>query len=151
MLSAQHLARAGHWPAGEARGSVTLSYDDRHRRRVRLNSDAGEPFLLDLPQAEVLGAGDGLQLSDGSWLLVKAAAEMLIEVTAEPALLLRLAWHIGNRHLPAQIEERRILIRDDHVIAAMLEGLGGRLRRISAPFTPERGAYASAAPHHHEH
>jgi urease accessory protein len=153
MLSACHLARAGDWPAAEARDSVTLPYHDRHRRRLGLTSDAGEPFLLDLPRADVLGAGDGLQLSDGRWLLVKAAPEALIEVTAaDPELLLRLAWHLGNRHLPVQIEQSRILIREDHVIAAMLEGLGARLRRLSAPFTPERGAYAGApAQHHHDH
>ena len=151
MLRADHIARAGHWPAARARGTVTLAYDDRHRRRLRLSSDAGEPFLLDLPQAAVLGEGDGIALSDGSWLAVKAAPERLIEVTApDPALLLRLGWHLGNRHLPTQIEASRILIRDDHVIAAMLEGLGARLRRIEAPFTPERGAYA-AAPHGHHH
>ena len=149
MLRAARIDRAGQWPRERARGTVTLGYDDRHRRRLRLESDAGEPFLLDLPRAGVLEEGDGLALSDGSWLAVQAAPEALIEVTASSAeMLTRLAWHIGNRHLPAQLEGSRILIRDDHVIAAMLEGLGARLRRIDAPFTHERGAYA-AAPHNH--
>jgi urease accessory protein len=152
MLRAERIDRAGQWPRERARGTVTLGYDDRHRRRVRLESDAGEPFLLDLPRTGVLEEGDGLALSDGSWLAVQAAAEALIEVTASsPALLTCLAWHIGNRHLPAQLEGGRILIRDDHVIAAMLEGLGARLRRIAAPFTPERGAYAAQPQHHHDH
>jgi urease accessory protein len=143
MLRAIRVEPAGHWPRKEARSTVTLAYDDRHRRRLRLASDAGETFLLDLPQASVLGEGDGLALSDGTWLAVKAAAEALLEVTADDAALLaRLAWHIGNRHLPAQIEERRILIREDAVIAQMLDGLGARLRRVTAPFSPERGAYA---------
>ncbi len=151
MLSAERIERAGHWPRDEARGTVTLGYDDRHRRRLQLLSDAGEPFLLDLPRAFVLREGDGLALSDGSWLRVKAAPEPLIEVTAaSPDLLARLAWHIGNRHLPAQIEPGRLLIRDDHVIAAMLVGLGASLRRIEAPFSPEAGAY-DAAPHRHSH
>jgi urease accessory protein len=151
MLRALRIERVGQWPREQARGTVTLAYDNRHRRRLRLASDAGEPFLLDLPRAGVLEDGDGLALSDGSWLAVQAAPEALIEVTASsPALLLRLAWHIGNRHLPAQLEGGRLLIRDDHVIAAMLEGLGARLRRIEAPFTPERGAYA-AEPHRHDH
>jgi urease accessory protein len=153
MLRATRLAHADHWPSAEARGTVTLAFDDRHRRRLRLATDAGEPFLLDLPRAEALEEGDGLALSDGSWLRVKAAPEALIEVTAaSPALLLRLAWHLGNRHLPAQIEPDRILIRDDHVIAAMLEGLGARLRRLDAPFSPERGAYHDGHAHaHHDH
>jgi urease accessory protein len=143
MLRATHVEHPGQWPRHEARGTVTLAYDDRHRRRLRLATDAGEAFLLDLPQASVLAEGDGLVLSDGTWLAVKAAPEALIEVTAGSAhLLVRLAWHIGNRHLPAQLEEGRILIRDDAVIAAMLEGLGARLRRVTAPFAPEGGAYA---------
>ena len=152
MLRASHVARAGQWPSGAARGTVTLGYDDRHRRRLRLTSDAGEAFLLDLPRAGVLEEGDGIALSDGTWLRVKAAPEALLEVTAaSPALLLRLAWHLGNRHLPAQIDPHRILIRDDYVIAAMLEGLGARLARVEAPFTPERGAYAGEHDHSHEH
>jgi urease accessory protein len=152
MLRALRIERAGQWPRAHARGTVTLAYDDRHRRRLRLASDAGEPFVLDLPRTDVLEEGDGLALSDGSWLAVKAAPEALIEVTAaSPELLTRLAWHIGNRHLPAQIERARILIRDDHVIAAMLAGLGAQLRRIDAPFTPEGGAYAAEPRHHHDH
>ena len=152
MLRAERVERAGHWPRAEARGTVTLGFDDRHRRRLLLASDAGEPFLLDLPRAFVLGEGDGLALSDGSWLAVKAAPEPLLEVmAASPALLARLAWHIGNRHLPAQIERDRLLIRDDHVIAAMLEGLGAQLRRVNAPFSPESGAYDAAPDRHHHH
>jgi urease accessory protein len=152
MLRASHVERAGQWPSGAARGTVTLAYDDRHRRRLRLTSDDGEAFLLDLPRAGVLEEGDGIALSDGTWLRVKAAPEALLAVTAaSPALLLRLAWHLGNRHLPAQIEAERILIRADHVIAAMLEGLGAQLAPIEAPFTPERGAYAGEHDHSHEH
>jgi urease accessory protein len=134
---------------------TTLTFDDRHRRRVQLSSDAGEPFLLDLQRPVVLEEGDGIALSDGTWFAVKAAPETLLEVTAaDAASLTRLAWHLGNRHLPAQIEAERILIRDDHVIAAMIEGLGGQVRRIEAPFTPERGAYETANTghdHHHDH
>jgi urease accessory protein len=151
MLRAEHIERTGHWPREHARGTVTLGYDDRHRRRFRLTSDAGEPFLLDLPRTSVLEDGDGIALSDGTWLAVKAAPEALIEITAAtPELLMRLAWHIGNRHLPAQLETHRILMRDDHVVAAMLEGLGARLRRIEAPFAPERGAYDTDS-HGHDH
>ena len=151
MLRAERIERMGHWPREQARSTVTLGYDDRHRRRLRLTSDAGEAFLLDLPQVSVLEDGDGLLLSDGTWLAVKAAPEALIEITAAtPVLLTRLAWHIGNRHLPAQIEAQRILIRDDHVIAAMLEGLGAKLRRVEVPFAPEGGAYGGDS-HRHEH
>jgi len=150
MLRASEIRAAGHWPHAELRGTATLDYDARHRRRVRLLTDDGVPFLLDLPQVRVLNAGDGLALSDGTWIEVKAAPEPLLEVrAATPELLMRLAWHLGNRHLPTAIEPDRLLIREDHVIAQMLEGLGATVRKIAAPFTPEGGAYSAA--HHHEH
>jgi urease accessory protein len=150
MHRATRAERAGHWPQDRAEGVATLAYDDRHRRRVRLATDAGEEFLLDLPHALSLEDGDGLLLDDGRWIAVRAAVEGLIEVTADPALLTRLAWHLGNRHLPARIEPRRILIRSDHVIADMLSKLGATLRFIEAPFTPERGAYDDSRGHTHE-
>jgi urease accessory protein len=156
MLRALRVERDGQWPRDKARGTVTLAFDDRHRRRFALTSDAGECFLLDLPRAVVLGAGDGLALDDGSWLEVRPADEALLEVRETSVeLLCRLAWHIGNRHLPAEFHLDRIRLRDDHVIAAMLEGLGARIQRIVAPFTPERGAYDEAARDHvgedHDH
>ncbi len=151
MQRATRAERAGRWPEARAAGTVTLAYDDRHRRRVRLETDTGEVFLLDLAKAVALNDGDGLQLDDGRWLSVRAAPEALIEVTAEPTLLARLAWHLGNRHLSARIEPHRILIRRDHVIADMLSKLGATLRFIEAPFTPERGAYDDAHGHSHEH
>jgi urease accessory protein len=150
MRRAARLEHKGRWPREAKRGSVTLAYDERHRRRLRLVTDAGEAFLLDLERAAVLEEGDGLALDDGSWIEVKAAAEPLVEITAaDPHLLARLAWHLGNRHLPAQFLADRILIREDHVIVEMLTGLGATLRFIAAPFTPERGAYDSGAAHHH--
>ena len=83
---------------------------------------------------------------------MRAAPEALVEVTADqPGLLVRLAWHLGNRHLPARVEAARILIREDHVIADMLRGLGARLRHVNEPFTPERGAYDGGHGHHHDH
>jgi len=152
MRRATRVEHAGHWPRNEAAGTVTLAYDERHRRRLRLTTDAGEAFLLDLERATVLEAGDGLTLDDGRWIEVKAAPEALVEVTAADAGLLgRLAWHLGNRHLPARIEPARILIREDHVICDMLRGLGARLRHVSEPFTPERGAYDSGHGHGRGH
>ncbi len=153
MLTATRTERAGRWPVERTAGSVTLAYHDRHRRRVRLTTDAGEAFLLDLPRAVALEEGDGLALSDGRWLAVHAAPEALVEVTAADATLLgRLAWHLGNRHMPARIEAGRILIREDHVICDMLAQLGAVLRSIRAPFSPERGAYDGASSHrYHDH
>ena len=131
---------------------MTLAFDDRHRRRITLTSDQGEPFLLDLPEASVLEEGDGLAMSDGTWLRVRAAAETLIEVTAPtPEQLARLAWHLGNRHLPVQIDAEALLIREDAVIADMLRGLGATVRVIAAPFSPERGAYDDSRGYDHSH
>jgi urease accessory protein len=141
---------ASAWPSAEAAGSLTLDYHTRHRRRIRLTTDAGAELLLDLPKAVAMAHGDGLLLDDGRWLCVKAAAEALIEVRADdPARLARIAWHIGNRHTPAQIAGEAIRIRPDHVLEAMVAGLGGLMTRIEAPFQPEGGAYAGGGGHGH--
>src|ERR1043166_6324808 len=93
----------GHWPDEAALDSVTLPYLDRHRRRIRLVADSGTPFLLDLARAQHLAEGDGLELDNGTYTRVRAAAEPVIEIeAATPTALLRIAWHIGNRHLPVQ-------------------------------------------------
>lgn len=149
MLKATSVIPAGRWPAAECRASVTLAHHDRHRRRIRLTADDGAAFLLDLPEATVLRHGDGLQLENGGgYIEVRAAPEPLVEVRAPtPALLARLAWHLGNRHLPAEIHADRILIRDDHVIVDMLKGLGAAVQAVEAPFDPEGGAYGQ---HNHD-
>ncbi len=145
----------GHWPEEAAIDRVTLTFVDRHRRRLRLVADSGTPFLLDLARVQHLADGDGLELDNGGYVRVGAAPERVIEIEADtPGDLLRIAWHLGNRHLPVQAVEGRLRIRDDHVIAAMIEGLGGRLSRLQAPFDPETGAYAGAEQamsHGHDH
>jgi urease accessory protein len=140
----------GQWPEEAAVDSVTLAFLDRHRRRIRLVADSGTPFLLDLPRAQHLAEGDGLELDNGGYLRVRAAPEPVIEIAADSAPdLLRIAWHLGNRHLPLQVLEDRLRLRADHVIAAMIEGLGGHVTWAQAPFDPEIGAYAGVA-HTHE-
>jgi urease accessory protein len=139
----------GEWPEDAAVDTVTLAYLDRHRRRLRLVADSGETFLLDLPRARHLVEDDGLELDTGGYLRVRAAAELVFEIeTSDPTVLLRIAWHLGNRHLPLQIAGERLRIRADHVIAQMVIGLGGRITRLEASFDPEIGAYAVGA---HEH
>jgi urease accessory protein len=141
----------GHWPSAAALDTVTLTYVDRHRRRIRLAADSGESFLLDLAQAHHLTDGDGLELDSGGFIGVRAAPEPIFDIEAsDRAALLRIAWHLGNRHLPLQVTGERLRIRADHVIADMVTGLGGRITRLDAPFDPEIGAYARTA-HHHEH
>lgn len=127
--------------------SITLDSESRYRRRITLKGDKGTEFLLDLPEAAVIGNGDGLELEDGRVVIVRAAEEALTEVkAATPHQLLKLAWHIGNRHIPAEIQPDRILIRPDHVIAEMLVGLGATVRDVRTQFLPEGGAYA----HNHD-
>ncbi|MEN0073009.1 MAG: urease accessory protein UreE [Paracraurococcus sp.] len=149
----QILPRGG-WVERTAKHVVTLDFDDRFRRRRRYVAQDGFAFLLDLEAAVALRDGDGLLLEEGGVILVRAAPEPLVEVrAATPERLMRLAWHLGNRHLPTEIGADRLLIRDDHVIAAMLRGLGAELQRVNAPFNPEGGAYDehNRQPGHHHH
>lgn len=131
---------------------ITLDQIDRHRRRFRMQSDGGITFLLDLPDARLLQHGEGLLLSDGRVIEVRASPEPLYEITGhDERHLLSLAWQIGNRHLAADISAKRIRIRRDAVIKAMLEGLGAGVAEIEAPFNPEGGAYGDAHANHHHH
>jgi urease accessory protein len=145
---------AGGWVERTARDTVTLDFDDRFRRRRRYVGAKGLAFLLDLEEAVALRDGDGLLLEQGGVVLVRAAPEPLVEISAEtPERLARLAWHLGNRHLPTEIRAETLLIRDDHVIVAMLRGLGARVEQVDAPFNPEGGAYGehNRQPGHHHH
>ena len=115
---ATEVLRAGTWPEAEARDAVLVDFDDRFRRRKLYTGQGGLAFLLDLPEAMVLREGDGLALATGGFVRVKAAPEPLVEITAKDhEHFARIAWHLGNRHLPTQIDGERLLIRDDHVIA----------------------------------
>jgi len=135
-----------HTHHGEDR--VTLSYDARFLRRKVLTSDSGARFLVDLEQTTSLDRGDAFALDDGRRIEVVPAAEALLDVRGD---LTRLAWHIGNRHMPCQIEANRLLIQRDHVIRAMLETLGATLAEVEEAFTPEGGAYGHGRTHSHAH
>ena len=140
--------RAGAW-TGAAFDVAVLDHQARHVRRRVLRLAHEDEVLVDFPAAVLLGHGDALVMEDGRLAEVISAEEELLEVTAHSAAeLSQLCWHIGNRHLAAQIEERRILILRDHVIKAMLEGLGAHVHEVSEPFHPMRGAYSG---HGHAH
>jgi urease accessory protein len=133
---------AGLWPKDQAADVLTLDFDSRHRRRIRLTTDRGEDVLLNLPKAVAMAVGDGLQLDDRRWLRVEAAPETLIEVRhKDPSRLVCLAWHLGNRHLPTEFRDQALRIRPDDVIEDMLHELGADLATIRAPFQPAGGAY----------
>jgi urease accessory protein len=147
-MRAQSVQRRGLW-LGLPVDKVTLDYEERCRRRIAMTGDGGLAFLLDLAAATTLKEGDALVLEDGRFVEVKAKPEDLLEIRGrDPLHLMTLAWHLGNRHLAAQIEVERILIRHDRVIAHMLEHQGARLRQVREPFNPEGGAYAQ---HGHGH
>ena len=141
MMRAAHVKPQHSWSEAPA-DTVVLDFDDRHRRRMAMTGTRGLEFLLDLEHAVALRGGDALVLDDGRMVEVIAAPEPLIEIKGrDPQHLVRLAWHLGNRHLPTQITPRALRIRRDHVIAEMLKGLGARILDIEAPFDPEGGAY----------
>jgi urease accessory protein len=150
MIRATKVFASSEW-SHVATDRVVLDHDGRHRRRLALTGEGGTEFLLDLPEAVALRDGDGLLLEDGRIVEVKAAPETLSEVRGkDPDHLLRLAWHLGNRHLPTQILRDRLLIRHDHVIDDMLRGLGASVTTVKAPFDPEGGAYGGQG-HSHDH
>jgi urease accessory protein len=156
MLRAHKIVPSGHW-SGPPADTVVLDFDARYRRRVTMTGVGGLEFLLDLAEAAMLRGGDGLRLEDGRVVEVVAEPEPLAEIrVVDPAALARLAWHLGNRHQPAEILPRALRIRRDPVIEAMAEGLGARVIALEAPFNPEGGAYvtgegAAAEPRHDDH
>jgi urease accessory protein len=161
-MSLQHASihrTAGEWPKEQATGVVTLDFETRHRRRIRLTLDEGGEILINLARAVAMADGDGLQMEDGRWVRVQAASERLVEIRHPDFVqLMRIAWHLGNRHLPTDIRDRVLRIRPDHVIEDMLRSLGADLSPVLVPFQPEGGAYGGHGPahqagdgrHHHE-
>ena len=155
MIRASQVRARHRWTDAPA-DTVVLGFDDRHRRRMAMTGTRGLEFLLDLENAVALRGGDALVLDDGRLVEVVAAPEPLVEIRgSDPHHLVRVAWHLGNRHLPTQIMPKALRIRRDHVIEAMVKGLGARVIGIEAPFDPEGGAYAgdghAHAPDPHDH
>ena len=139
-------------PAATVLGTVTLTFSDRYRRRIRLSLDSGEPFMLDLPEVTQLSDGGVLQAAEGE-IAVQAAVEEVLEVhTSDPEQLVRWAWHLGNRHLPVQfLGAKGLRIANDPVIADMLRVLGAEPVKAEAPFAPEGGAYGGGPTYGHSH
>src|SRR5882757_1403795 len=150
MIRATQVRGQHRWTVAPA-DTVVLDFDDRHRRRMAMTGTRGLEFLLDLENAVALRGGDALVLDDGRLIEVVAAPEPLLEIRGQDLQhLVRLGWHLGNRHLPTQIMPKGLRIRRDHVIEAMVKGLGARVIEIEAPFDPEGGAYAGSSHAHAE-
>jgi urease accessory protein len=158
MAMADTTARAGAVRHGDAAGAVDrvrLDYRDRFLRRRRLATAGGLAVVVDLAETVSLDDGDALVLDDGRIVAVEAAPEPLLEARpgagASAGALARLAWHVGNRHSPAEIRSDCIVVQRDHVIEDMLARLGADLRAVEAPFRPEGGAYGHGRTHGHHH
>lgn len=136
LPAAHRLHRHGTW--SKAYDLVTLSYDERFLRRKRLVTAHDEGFLVSLDKTISVAHGDAIALDDGRLIEVIAAEEPVLVVTGD---LARLAWHIGNRHTPCQIEADRLVIRQDHVLEGMLRQMGAQETHRMEPFTPEGGVY----------
>jgi urease accessory protein len=150
MQRAGAVIAAGQWTGAPA-DSVVLDYDERYRRRIVMTGVGGLAFLLDLAEAAMLRGGDGLKLEDGRIVEVVAAPEPLLEIrAADPLALMRVAWHLGNRHLATEMAPKALRIRRDPVIEEMARGLGARVIAVEAPFNPEGGAYVRAEADAHE-
>src|ERR1700731_4482929 len=148
MIRATQVKPQYRWAETPA-DTVVLDFDDRHRRRMAMTGTRGLAFLLDLENAVALRGGDALVLDDNRLIEVVAAPEPLAEIRCnDPHHLVRVAWHLGNRHLPTQIMPKGLRIRRDHVIETMVKGLGARVIEIEAPFDPEGGAYAGGGHAH---
>ena len=149
-MRATDILRAGTFT--DAADTVAMDLDLRRRRRILLTTAAGAEILLDLARPANLRDNDGLVLEDGRVVRVVAAPEKLLEIHAhDEDALVRIAWHLGNRHLPVQLLPGKIRIREDHVIEDMIDQLGGHSLRVRAPFDPETGAYAGGHSHAHDH
>jgi urease accessory protein len=142
MLRATSVVRKAAVKADRVIETLTLDHEDRGRRRLALKGDSGLDVLLDLDKPTALGDGDAVKLEDGRLVLIRAAAQSLLEIRADnPLRLMRVAWHIGNRHTPAEITTDAVYIENDHVLAEMVRGQGCAMAVVERPFQPERGAY----------
>jgi len=157
MIRASTLLPSGSWDLTKEADRIELPHDGRYRRRIAMRGLGDTVFLLDLAEATMLKDGDGLRLDDGRVVRVIAAIEPLLEITGDTHLLSRVAWHLGNRHVPAQILPHSVRIAPDHVLEDMLKKLGAKITHMNATFDPEAGAYAhvehvhARADHGHDH
>ncbi|KZL22124.1 Urease accessory protein UreE 1 [Pseudovibrio axinellae] len=151
MKKATSFSRVGTY-SGKADYLLYLAHYERHVRRKRLVAACGTAILVDLPESVVLSNEDVLVLENGEMAMIAAQIEPLYKVTTKDNIhFAELCWHLGNRHLPAQIQPPNIYIGRDHVIKQMLEGLGATLEEVEAPFSPVHGAYHKHKSHSHAH
>ncbi|MDR3497515.1 MAG: urease accessory protein UreE [Ancalomicrobiaceae bacterium] len=166
MIRSTRILSSGSYDPAQVLDVVQLDFDDRRRRRGTLTGMKGAQFLVDLAEAPTLQDGDAFVLDQGGLVRVEAKPERLVEFRSDnPDVILRVAWHLGNRHTPTQLLGKALRIRDDYVLVEMVKKLGAEVGFVDAPFQPEGGAYghgtvrghddahghASDHEHHHGH
>ncbi len=130
---------------------LILPFDLRQKSRLRVTLKSGTESALMLERGTILRGGDYLRSGDGRVIKVIAADEPVLKITAHNSRqLMRAVYHLANRHVPLQIGDGWLRLEQDHVLKAMLLGLGMKVVEESAPFEPEAGAYGGGH-HHHEH
>ena len=139
-----------HEPRGDRIDTLILSAEQRRLQHGFVFGEKGTCVEFDFAEPAQLRTDDVLLLEDGSVVEIVAQAEPLTEVRAELATLARLAWMLGDRHVPVQILPNRIRLRRDQALEPLLSAAGGKVTAIEAPFEPEGGAYAPSA-HDHDH
>ncbi len=146
------LLEAGATPPERVLGTLSLPFEQRQRTRQRVRLGSGLEIGLDLPRGTVLRGGDLLGSAAGAVVAVAAALERVSVVTVDsPQALARAAYHLGNRHVPVEVRADGLRYLEDHVLDAMIRGLGLRVVHEAAPFEPETGAYAHGHAHTHAH
>jgi urease accessory protein len=134
--------------AAVATERLLLPFESRCKSRLRTRLESGEEAGLFLARGTVLRGGDKLLAKDGRVVAVAAAAEPLLEARcADPLLLARAAYHLGNRHVPLQLAPGVLRLGRDHVLGEMLRGLGLEVAEVTAAFEPEAGAYGAHGAH----
>ena len=128
---------------------ISLSYEERFIRRKKLIANNGTEFLVNLEETVSVDENEFFELENGNLIRVISKEENLIEIKGDN--LKQIIWHIGNRHLPCQIEENRILIQDDAVILDMVLKLNANIKKVTEKFKPEGGAYGMGRTHSHKH
>ena len=153
MVRATSVTASGAWK-GEPADVVVLDYEARSTRRGAVTGQRGTALEFDLEQAVTLRSGDAFILEDGRFVEVVGKPEPLMEVRPkDDADLVRIAWQLGNHHLPVQISGRKLRLRANAEIGALLGAMDARITTIEAPFDPEGGAYLAAVTpaHGHDH
>ena len=159
MLQVSKLLSRGHGLAPvllKRAASVVLDWDTRQKSRFQATDDQGRELGVFLPRGMVVRGGDVLVAEDGSLIRVEAAPQPLLRITAckvhgSPFDLTRAAYHLGNRHVPIELQPDHLKIEPDHVLAEMLRAMHLIVNDVEEGFEPEAGAYSSSGHHEHGH